>query len=400
MINILLYIPPPYKISGGLGNFKLFFDICKQNNYSIFYCPLLNHIPSLGFRSPFNNIPIDSITNEQLINYYLNPDQPSEPINVKEIVTPAILSSRNNVVIYPENIKGNPAQQKYVVRWLFYFPIPEIVPHYNFETDYIWFYSDYIFNFYKYVCIACGVPDFLTKRISQLNICRVFKFEPDIYQQIQNNRIVNRDFNTNRKCFTLRKLFPPNSFNNRGIKDEYAKEIMIIYNKKIKKLQNEIPRCKNQIQIKNIINNINGLKRNPPNLNSDVVLREFLRSKFIGLGYEQIEHQDSSLKFIQYFQQKDYFLTFDPFTFMSIIASLCGCISVIKTIHGLSHEEWLNGDPFNKYGVAYGQNGITHALETQHLLLDHITKMYSENTNNVIHFLNSIENKFSIKLQK
>ena len=84
---------------------------------------------------------------------------------------------------------------------------------------------------------------------------------------------------------------------------------------------------------------------------------------------------------------------------MSIIASLTGCISVIKRIQGLEFEEWLNGDPFNKYGIAYGNEGITHALETQHLLLPHITEMYNQNTNNIINFLNSIENKFDIKLK-
>ena len=56
MTNILLYIPPPYKISGGLGNFKLFFDICKELGYSIYYCPLLKNIPRLNFNTVFNNV--------------------------------------------------------------------------------------------------------------------------------------------------------------------------------------------------------------------------------------------------------------------------------------------------------------------------------------------------------
>ena len=310
------------------------------------------------------------------------------------------MRSRNNIVIYSENVKGNPAEQQYVVRWLFYFPNPEIVPHYNFETDYIWFYSDYIFNFYKYLCIACGIPDFLTKRINQLNICRVFKFEPDVYQKIQNNRNVNKDFNTNRKCFTLRKLFPPYSIKcNNGINAEYAIEIMNIHKKKITKLKTEIRSCKNIIQVKNLVNNINKLKKNPPNLKSNEILREYLGHKYKSLGYEELGLQDSSLKFINFFQQKDYFLTFDPFTFMSIIASLCGCISVIKTIYGLSHEEWINGDPFNKFGVAYGHNGISYALETQHLLLPHITEMYNQNENNVVNFITNIESQFNIKVK-
>jgi hypothetical protein len=85
---------------------------------------------------------------------------------------------------------------------------------------------------------------------------------------------------------------------------------------------------------------------------------------------------------------------------MSIIASLCGCISVVKKISIVSYEEWMNCDPFIKYGIAYGNEGIEHALNTQHLLLVHITNMYSENENNVLKFINNIENKFNIKIFK
>ena len=102
--------------------------------------------------------------------------------------------------------------------------------------------------------------------------------------------------------------------------------------------------------------------------------------------------------YINYFQKKDFFLSFDPFTFMSIIASLCGCISVVKKINGLNFNEWVNGDPFNKYGIAYGQEGIEHALNTQHLLLDHITNMYSQNQDNVLNLMDNFETHFNIKI--
>ena len=83
---------------------------------------------------------------------------------------------------------------------------------------------------------------------------------------------------------------------------------------------------------------------------------------------------------------------------MSIIASLCGCISVVKKINGLNFNEWVNGDPFNKYGIAYGQEGIEHALNTQHLLLDHITNMYSQNQDNVLNLMDNLETHFNIKI--
>ena len=84
---------------------------------------------------------------------------------------------------------------------------------------------------------------------------------------------------------------------------------------------------------------------------------------------------------------------------MSIIASLCGCTSVVKKIHGLNFNEWVNGDPFNKYGVAYGLEGIEYANKTRHLLLPHIIKMYNENETNVLNFITNIERRFNVKLK-
>jgi hypothetical protein len=298
---------------------------------------------------------------------------------------------------------GNPAKQKYIIRWLFYFPIPTVLRFYNFETDYICFYSDYIYNFYKHVCISCKIPDLLTKNIKKLNICRVFKFEPEIYKSFQNNRLINRDYNTNKKCFTVRKLFPPASFNSfyKFTNISYAREIIIKHKNEINLLKNQINRLNNNFLYRNaLINKLHKKQQNQPKLLSHDGLREFITNKFISNGYEHIEHRNSSIEYIQYFQNKDYFLSFDPFTFISIIASLCGCTSVIKKIDSLTFNEWVNGDPFNKYGIAYGHDGIQYALETQHLLFQHITEMYNENTNNIINFLNSIENKFSIKINK
>ena len=155
MINILLYSPPLYKCSGGLGNFKLFFDICKQLKYKIYFCPLLKTINSLNFISEFNDKSINSITREELVAYYNVQD--CDTILEKDIVTPKILQSRNNVIIYTEDIIGNPAEQKYVVRWLLFFPTPPAVESYNFNKDFICFFSDCFYNLYKYVCDACGI---------------------------------------------------------------------------------------------------------------------------------------------------------------------------------------------------------------------------------------------------
>ena len=91
-------------------------------------------------------------------------------------------------------------------------------------------------------------------------------------------------------------------------------------------------------------------------------------------------------------------MTLDPFTFISIISTLTGCISIIKKIDGLEFEDWLKGDPFNKYGIAYGIENIEHAINTRHLLLSHIEKLFNENEENVIKMIKNIEKKFSVCL--
>ena len=399
MINILLYSPPLYKCSGGLGNFKLFFDICKQLKYKIYFCPLLKTINSLNFISEFNDKSINSITREELVAYYNVQD--CDTILEKDIVTPKILQSRNNVIIYTEDIIGNPAEQKYVVRWLLFFPTPPAVESYNFNKDFICFFSDCFYNLYKYVCDACGIKDQLTSNIKQLNICRIIKFEPEIYKSIKRKGILNKNMRTNVKCFTIRKLFPPYTFRNYNncYNVLYATEIYNKYTKQIQDTTNKMNATYNIFTKNQIKTELINVKSNPPNVKSNDVIREYLKDKFINYGYDNIEQKSSSKEYIDYFLKKDFFVSFDPFTFMAIIASLCGCVSVIKKINNISYDIWMNCDPFIKYGIAYGSEGIEHALKTQHLLLDHITNMYSENKNNVINLMKNIENHYNISLK-
>jgi hypothetical protein len=146
---------------------------------------------------------------------YFNIDG-AQIINNNDIVTVEILCKRDNVVIYAEDVIGNPAEQKYVVRWLHFFPIQQAVINYNFEKDLIYFFSDFIYNFYKHLCKNIGISDKLTSNIKNLNICRVFKFNKYDYTNTDINRInINNMYNN--KCFSVRKFFPPNSFNDLNI---------------------------------------------------------------------------------------------------------------------------------------------------------------------------------------
>ena len=101
---------------------------------------------------------------------------------------------------------------------------------------------------------------------------------------------------------------------------------------------------------------------------------------------------------VELFNSKKILITYDPFTFTSIIASLCGCNSVINEIPGVSYEEWKNSDPFNKYGLAYGIKNIEEASKTRHLLEEHIYNMFLENESNLMNFIKDIELFFNIQV--
>ena len=398
MTNILLYSPPIYKCSGGLCNFKLFFDICKQLKYKIYFCPLLKNIDSLNFISEFNDKSINSITHKELVAYYNVQD--CDTILEEDIVTPQILQSRNNVIIYAEDVIGNPAEQKHIVRWLHFFPIENAVINYDFENDLIYFFSDFIYNFYEHLCNNTGITNNLTKNIKELNICRVFKFDKNNYKNLNINRI-NKNIMYKNKTFTSRKFFPPASFNNcniiKNINSELFENIKKYHKNNILKIKKDIFK-KDILKIKNV-NEVNELNKViKQGINYDTVCN-YWKEMFLSNGYEEIGWKSSPTEFVEHFKTKSLFVTLDPFTFITIIAALTGCISVVKKIDGLDFNEWQKGDPFNKFGIAYGMDTIDHALRTKHLLLNHIQNMYMQNDNNVLNMINKIETKFSISIK-
>ena len=129
----------------------------------------------------------------------------------------------------------------------------------------------------------------------------------------------------------------------------------------------------------------------------------------------EINRNHSQTEIIQIFNKHLIFISYDPLTFLTIMAALCGCISVVHPYKEMSKLEWMNTTAVaeyisfkkidNLYGIAYGTEEIEYAKSTLHLVKeqwDDIKKYYTErhvksfieDINNFEKMENTIENVY------
>jgi hypothetical protein len=94
------------------------------------------------------------------------------------------------------------------------------------------------------------------------------------------------------------------------------------------------------------------------------------------------------------FNQTEKFYCYDNYTFLSVQAAMCGCISIVIPDGTKTKEEWLNGSKLNKYGIAIGEDDIPRALETLPLLYQEIENINLEMHEQINIFINKCKNKF------
>lgn len=175
--------------------------------------------------------------------------------------------------------------------------------------------------------------------------------------------------------------------------------------------------AKNQDKIGNIYKLLNILYINPLAKNFNYSYRKgtcftFRKSLQIHGKTKQFVHPKGSFEItrehtqyecIQLFNVNKYFIAYDSLTFLSVIAALCGCISIVIKVDGLSKQDWLNttaaaeylkevGDD-TLYGIAYGADDLENARNTLHLVKEQWNRIinYSK-TKYIKSFINDIEN--------
>lgn len=113
---------------------------------------------------------------------------------------------------------------------------------------------------------------------------------------------------------------------------------------------------------------------------------------------------------VDFFNKYEYFISYDPCTFLTIMAAMCGCISIVYPVDGLTKQQWIqttaaaeylksNGLD-NLYGIAYGTDPseCQHAFSTIHLVKeqwDDILKYNKDKT--IIPFIKDINNFENMK---
>jgi len=94
------------------------------------------------------------------------------------------------------------------------------------------------------------------------------------------------------------------------------------------------------------------------------------------------------------YNQTEKFYCYDNYTFLSVAAAMCGCISIVIPDGTKTKEEWLNGSKLSKYGMAYGEEDIPRALETLPLLYQEIKNINLEMYKQINIFINKCKIKF------
>ena len=117
----------------------------------------------------------------------------------------------------------------------------------------------------------------------------------------------------------------------------------------------------------------------------------------------EITRKHTQQDYITIFNQYECFISYDSITFLVGISALCGCITVVVPVDGLSKADWLNtlaaADYLKEtgetalYGIAYGVDDLQYSINTLHLVREQWNKIVQYNTNKYIPtFINDINN--------
>lgn len=107
-----------------------------------------------------------------------------------------------------------------------------------------------------------------------------------------------------------------------------------------------------------------------------------------GLNLDNFKSMGGNEYLAHHFQTKERFYTYDNATWFSIFAAMCGCVSIVIPDGKHTAQEWYDKFPYFRYGIAYGEDEIPHALATQHKLIPNLISIEQETLNQTKEFIN------------
>jgi hypothetical protein len=205
--------------------------------------------------------------------------------------------------------------------------------------------------------------------------------------------------------------------------DTWSKNELVYYFNSEEKIQNNSEKLGNIYKMLNVIflhplaNNYNSKPRNgtcftirkAQQIHGTVPIFVHPPNSF------EITRKNNQKQIINLFNKFKYFISYDSLTFLSAISAICGCISIIKKVDGLSKQSWLNTTAAAEYlkvnnedmlyGIAYGADDLPNAINTLHMAKEqwlkiikflkekYITK-FIDDINNWDNMINTIETNF------
>lgn len=102
-------------------------------------------------------------------------------------------------------------------------------------------------------------------------------------------------------------------------------------------------------------------------------------------------------KLIDILSTSNLFISYDMYTYYSLIAALCGCDSIVIPHEGVNKEIWKSEAPSLKYGVGYGFSDLEWASQTKHLVKQHLQNLEEESMHLIDSFIIDCKNLISQK---
>jgi hypothetical protein len=256
---------------------------------------------------------------------------PSNYDKVKFITEEVYFNLEDAIVIYPETWYGNYLNAPNVVRWIMGAANPSYMGAGSmYGMNYTAWSDNDLWFWYSPMYITSTFNSF-NKNLD--NILNLVEFNRDIF--------VNRDEERTINCWTLRKSA------GRVDQSDYIHEIDAIF--------------------------FGDIDKSLPNPDYD----------FPG-QYK---------KLADLFNKTNKFYSYDPYTFISVQAAMCGADSIVFPRKGLSKEEYYNGSELHRY-IAYGIDELEKSRSVRGELNDHIDDIQKMNIESIHTFVEKCHDYF------